>query len=334
MTVAGRLAAVPHSAGPVSQSIMSSLPAHLLEPVGSADSLPTWWADILAASAARLSSSTVPTDAEEVWRYSRIESLDLASFPLAADSSGVDLSEHGVIDATTSIVVAVVDGRVGAVTGAPVPSGVYVGALSGHPSAADFWQAVHVDAIDVFAEITARHALDPLVIDIGRGERITVPIVVRVHAASARSSSVPHLLIRVADNASVTVLEHHTSVDEPVLVMARTDSLVGVGSHLAHGVIQALAPSAWSISNTVVRGSASSHAEYGLAAVGGSTARARTDCRLVGRGREPTCQRCTTAAATRRTTSEPSSTIRPATPPAIWCSKASSMTTPDRSTPA
>ncbi len=55
---------------------------------------PDWLNERRMQAAARLASVSWPTDAEEVWRYSRINQLDLERFrPLTADELGAPDAE-------------------------------------------------------------------------------------------------------------------------------------------------------------------------------------------------------------------------------------------------
>ena len=92
---------------------------------------PAWLVEQRVAAAERFAAAAWPTTEEEIWRYSRIDELDLERVrPRRASPRTVEGADGLLVDA-------------------------------GAPAASDLLGSVMVEAVDVFAELNSAFATDP-----------------------------------------------------------------------------------------------------------------------------------------------------------------------------
>src|SRR5256885_9266065 len=141
---------------------------------------------------------TLPTEAEEVWRYSRIDELDLEAYrPVNDDDrTGVDpsipTSVQAFLDAIgEATVVLAKNGRVVAGDAGQADPDV-LGSLAGEG--------------DAFGTLNAQHMAQPVAINIPRGKVVEQPIVVVHHIDVAGGAAFPRTLVTAGDQAQATVI--------------------------------------------------------------------------------------------------------------------------------
>jgi len=217
----------------------------------------------------------LPSAAEEVWRYSRVEEIDPAAFALAAP----DRPLPSVMSVAPAVVL--VDGHLRL---ADAPAGVEIVPIAEAQGGADALGGVLGDAPDAFAEMNTAFAPDPLLIRVAPGTVVDQPIVVQVHAATPGAVSFPRLVVEIGADAQATVAEVQTSVPGAGLVATVTEIAVGDAARARHITVQDLDRSTWQVATQVSRVGRSADFLAAGAALGGAYARLRTDCRLVGRG--------------------------------------------------
>ncbi len=187
-----------------------------------------------------------------MWRYSRIDELDLDGFLPGAVATTV---EHGDL------------GRASIRRG-----GDAAGTLGALPESADALTWLH-------------HALasDPIVIDVPAGVTITDAIVVRHPGPADAVAAAPQLVVRAGADSEVRVVEIFEGGGAGLLLPATTITLAGA-ARVGYVGLQQLDRAAWSIGTLDIEAEAQATVTAGLAGFGGDYARVRTDCRLVGRG--------------------------------------------------
>ena len=196
--------------------------------------------------------AALPTTAEEVWRYSRIDELELEQFRPAPVVTTV---EHGEL------------GRVVVARGADA-----VARLADQPDDGDALTWLH-EAL----------AADPIVIDIPAGVTLAEPIVICHQGPADGTAAAPHLVVQAGADSEVRVVEVFEGGGAGLMLPSTTINLAGasrvgyVGAQLLHGA-------AWSIGSLEIVAEAQASVTAGLAGFGGDYARVRTDCRLVGQG--------------------------------------------------
>jgi Fe-S cluster assembly protein SufD len=277
---------------------------------------PSWLSRRRTDAAERFASSPLPTEKDEVWRYSRIDQLDLDRFHAVERPSG---EAGGEIDAQTMERVRSLVGRIGPRTALVVtyngglvdlePSpgadgACSLGLLPDHAEGEHLLGAVASDPGD-FVLLNEAFAPDPIVVDVRTRAVIEDPIVV-VHVVdgSGPESDVvfSRTVIRAGEAAQAGVVEMivdlrggvlggdaratgATPTGSPqMLVVPVTEVQVGDGATLSYVSVQALGPATWQLGYQVSRiGSDASLRSFAVA-LGGDFARLRTDSELAGQG--------------------------------------------------
>jgi Fe-S cluster assembly protein SufD len=194
----------------------------------------------------------MPSTDEEIWRYSRIASLDLDAFQPSA-SEPVVVAGGGRVETVTE------PGLLGAAIETPP---------------------------DVFADLNAAFASHPLVVRVAPGEVVPDPIVVEHRVSAAGDAVFPRLVVDAGEASEVTVVERFVSADVTALVVPVVELIARPGAHLRYLAVNELGRQVWMIGHQVARGERDSRSVLGTVALGGDYARVRTDARLVGPGAE------------------------------------------------
>lgn len=204
------------------------------------------------AALERLDHATMPTSAEEVWRYSRVDELDMALF--SSVMGGVTVTHGDLGPAVVARGAAAVD----LLPEAPTEGDALV-----------WWHEVL--------------AVDPIVIVVPPGVSVEEPIVVRHIGTADGCVSAPHLVVRAGANSRV-VVEERFEGGGAGLVLPRTVLQVADAAQVGYVGFQELHRSAWTIGTLEMAIEAQATVTAGLAGFGGDYARVRTDCSLIGRG--------------------------------------------------
>ena len=224
----------------------------------------------------------LPTDAEEIWRYSRIADLDIDRFTPVAPVEPVDAD----IPAQVGPVLQAIGGepwlqltRNGqAVRGHVserfelrlIEDGETIGAVAGEP--------------DAFVAMNAARTIQPLLVRIPRGVVVEEPIVIAHWIDSDGVAVFPRTIIDVGEAATATVIEIVASPDILALAVPVTEMTVAPAANLRYVNIQELGPRAWQVAYQASQVDSQATLLSAAVAVGGDYARVRTDSRLVGTG--------------------------------------------------
>ena len=251
---------------------------------------PAWLDERRRAVAERLGEPTMPSTDEEVWRYSRVDDIDLAAW-----APVTDVPAAGIPDAVAEVLAALPERaatvvvRNGFVVHAEIApayeaKGLFAGRLVDGPSADTALGAVAGDGPDVFAALNdARHA-DPVLVSVPAGVAIDRPVVV-VDWVDADGVAVwPRLVVRAGEDAELNVLDWHGSADVAALVSPVIELDVHRAARLGYTNVQLRGPRVWQVASQLSRVDTAATLTSAQAGLGGDYARTRTDCRLVGRG--------------------------------------------------
>jgi Fe-S cluster assembly protein SufD len=250
------------------------------------------------AALERFAAADLPTDAEEVWRYSRIGELDLGVYepPTGSGDDGA-AAERPIAVGTTSLLEALGEraALVRSSGGRPVvtessealhSAGVTIKSLADLDGPGQLGAVA--PAHDSLGELARAFLVDAVVIDVPEGTTLTAPIVV-LHELDDRGgapSFFPRTVVSVGARSEAKVVEIVTSgaQDPPSFVMPVAELALGEAAKLAFQSVQGLGRRAFSITHHA--SSLEREAElFSLnAAFGGSYARCRTDSRLAGQG--------------------------------------------------
>ncbi|MBA3288463.1 MAG: SufD family Fe-S cluster assembly protein, partial [Acidimicrobiia bacterium] len=213
-----------------------------------ARSFSTTSVDQRVAAAERAASAPMPSPAEEMWRYSRIDELDLAGFTPSAPSTTIEGGDGVVVR----------DGELVEVVDGPPP--------------------------DLFAELNTAFA-SPVVVRVPAGTVIAEPIVVTHHLTGAGTAAFPRLVIDAGEDAEVTVVERFTSAaDTYLLVVPVLHVRAAAAARVRYLGVNELDDRAWQIGHQQAVGDRDSTVLLSTVALGGHYARVRTEARVAGRG--------------------------------------------------
>jgi Fe-S cluster assembly protein SufD len=195
----------------------------------------------------------MPSTDDDVWRYSRIDELDLDRLAPAAVASTV---EHGDL------------GRARILRGDDVSAD--------HLS--DLPDAGH-------AVTWLRQALlaDPIVIDVPAGVTVPDPIVVRHPGAPDGGAAAVRLVVRAGADSEVKVVEVLEGGGDGVL-LPTAELLLEGSARVGYTSAQLLDRRTWSLGMLELDLESQATARACMAGFGGAYTRLRTDCRLNGRG--------------------------------------------------
>ncbi len=255
---------------------------------------PDWLRARRVAAAERALGLEPPSTDEEVWRYSPIDDLDLDQFSLvdlAEPPPEVPLGALAVVDAVAdragSIVVR--NGRVAHVELAEVwaARGVTFGPVAALDDGPELLGSVadHGGASDeLFPNLNDAYAHDPIALTVPRGVVIDRPFVVVDWIDADEVVVFPRLIVRLGEDAEVSVLDHHGGDDVSALVVPTIELDVGQAARLRYLNVQQRGAGTWQLASQLSRVERDATLVAAQAALGGDYARTRADCRLVGRG--------------------------------------------------
>jgi Fe-S cluster assembly protein SufD len=247
---------------------------------------PDWLRARRAEAAEALDGLALPSEAEEVWRYSRIGQLDLDAYhPLVAPpaTSPPVVPEPPAVGDRAGLLVTVNGSVVRAeLDPALAARGVVLGARG------EDAEGVGNEATDAFGVLNAAFRAGTVVLHVPDGVAIPAdrPMVIvhHVDGDGAGAAVFPHVAVTVGRDAEVTVVDQSTSADVDALVVPLVELDVAEAGRLHHLTVQALGPRVWQVARQASRVGRDATLRASAVALGGYYARSRTDSRLVGQG--------------------------------------------------
>jgi Fe-S cluster assembly protein SufD len=252
---------------------------------------PAWLLDLRRSSWELFSGLELPRESEEIWRYSRIEELDLSRYApclrggvKAVDELPVPVQQLLEAAGPTATLIVSHNGFEGRVL-RPQP-GLEVMPI-GHGPLGDGSEPLTALAgprADVWKAMNGAFVRAPWRVTVAAGAEVPAPLVV-VHWLDVDGCAVfPRLEVEVGENASVQVMEVIASADADVLAVPLTELTLRRGARLGFGQVQLLGRQAWQLGNQVSRVSRDATLRSMTVALGGDYARVRTDSVLEGPG--------------------------------------------------
>ena len=222
-----------------------------------------------------------------MWRYSRIDELDLDAYVPAGEVPGGPLpaATQALVDAVTDRAATVVvrNGRVASVElGEVGAKGVHVGRVT-DAHAAVLGSTID-EAPDAFVRLNDAFTAEPVAVDVPAGVVVPGPVVVVHLTGGAGAAAFPRLLVRAGDDSEVTVLEVQASGGDAGLVVPVTEIVAGRAARVGHVTVQQLGLATWQLGLQVSQVAAEATLRSTTFGFGGDYARLRTDCRMSGRG--------------------------------------------------
>jgi Fe-S cluster assembly protein SufD len=224
--------------------------------------------------AERFAAAPIPTEEEEVWRYSRINDLDLDRYRPAvkgdmgtAAANPLDQQAGAVFTSNGHLVAVELDDDLAS-------KGVTLGSVD--------LAGPEVD--DAFVTLNAAFAPDPVVLDVPAGVVVDRPIVIAHWVDGDGIAAFPRLVVRAGEQSQVTVVEQFGSSDVEALVVPVTEVYVAQAANVRYLGVQQLGERVWQLAYATSRVERDGFLESAAVALGGGYARLRTDARVVGQG--------------------------------------------------
>jgi Fe-S cluster assembly protein SufD len=268
---------------------------------------PEWLRRRRAEAFEDFASMPLPSEKEEVWRYSPIDRLDLGAYrPLSPSGAGVGGSgDDPVLGAFVAGVVADVgphsalvvvrDGRPVTIETAGLPAGVRIAGLAGGEGAASPLGAVLTGG-DALVRLNDAFLPDALVIEVGPGVVVEGPILVVQWCTGDASGNgdddgrgpavFPRTLVRAGRGSQVQVVEMLAGAADgrPALVVPVTELAADDGANLSYMSTQVLGSAAWHIARTGAVVERDATLRTFTVGLGGAYDRTRLDAANVGLG--------------------------------------------------
>ena len=247
---------------------------------------PDWMVERRSAAAERFAGAALPTSAEEAWRYSRIDRLDLDRYQPAPPAEGRDALAGDtrqwagyVVCCNGFVVKAVLDETLAS-------KGVVVGDLATAPSAQE-WLGTCSDASrDAFVDLHDAFLGGGAFIKVPDGVVVDRPILVKHESRGSALASFPHTLVVAGGDAEVSVLERFDSFDddEEHLTVPVTELVVGDAARVSYLGLQDQGQHVWQIALQRARVGQDATLRTSAVSLGGDYARLRTEALLAGPG--------------------------------------------------
>ena len=238
---------------------------------------PDWLRSRRRAAAERFSAMPLPSEEEEVWRYSRISELELDRYAPATTEprAGVPDELRPVLEAVGdhAAVIVVRDGAIGH-AGAQDPvsleSGDELGATGGEA--------------DAFTALNDAFVRDPVIINVPSRAVVERPIVVLHWVEGDGVAVLPRTVVTLGEASQATVIEVLASPDVDALVVPIVELQLGAAANLRYVGVQNLGRRVWQIAHHISRVERDATLQSANVVLGGDYARVRTDSKLVGQG--------------------------------------------------
>jgi Fe-S cluster assembly protein SufD len=263
---------------------------------------PDWLRRRRAAAFEAFSSTPLPSEKEEVWRYSPIDELSLDDFALEVDRSGdggpgataagIELlaSVRAALGHTAASVLVHAGRPVDGTWAGPESTARTDGAatLSFGPAAevaasADLLGSVQQGG-DALVRLNDAFMPDPVFVDVPAGLSVDGPVLV-VHWCEPGAPAFPRLCVRAGAGAVVSVVEVFAGPDGTArsLVVPVTELAAADHASVSYVSLQVLPDTAWSIARLSACGGGGSLVRTFTVGLGAAYDRVRTDVTVDGR---------------------------------------------------
>ncbi len=262
---------------------------------------PPWLRARRDAARERFRAADPPTEAQEVWRYSRIDELDLDAYsPLTpgtgdrlVDGAGLGSELPPALEAVAAAVgeraglVVVHNGRVVRTELQPALAerGVLLGTLDDDPAGGEDLVGSVAAAPDFFVDLNTALMADVVTVRVPRGVAVERPVLVLHWVDAAGSAVFPRLVVKAGEASQVSVVDHVASPPELAAFVAPVAELdAGDAANIAYVGMQELGRKVWQVGYQTSRVGRDATLNSVLVALGGEYARVAADSRLDGLG--------------------------------------------------
>jgi len=247
------------------------------------------------ASFEGFASSELPSESEEVWRYSPINDLKLDQFAPAATPG--DITEASTFLESVVAMLGSLSAQVLVHNGVPVEfitigtvPGVHFGGTADLPQAQEMVGAVQ-DGGDAMVRLNDAFFPDAVLLDVASGIAVPHPVLI-VHwcdqdpATSTNGATFPRTSVRLGENAQAGVIEIFAgpSGAQRSLTVPVTELDAGDAASLSYVSLQVLNESAWSLARLAGRAGRDATIRTFTVGLGADYDRVRADVAVVGKG--------------------------------------------------
>jgi Fe-S cluster assembly protein SufD len=262
---------------------------------------PDWLRARRTAAAERFAAADLPTEAEEIWRYSRVSQIDLDAYVAAGAGAGNGSGgHHGALPEPVAAVLATSGARSGLLilhNGRVVRRELDPALEARGVVLADARDLPDGNAVvggsdtaaDAFTELNAAFLLGAAVLRVPSGVEVPEPILI-LHWFDGEGpnheglASFPRTILSAGQDSQVTVVEHQASADVLALVDPVVQIDVADAARLRYLNVQNLGPRVSQVGYQVSRIGRDASLNSSVVALGGDYARVRTDSRIDGKG--------------------------------------------------
>jgi Fe-S cluster assembly protein SufD len=243
---------------------------------------PDWLRARRTAAVERFEATGLPSNEQEEWRYSRIGDLDLDAYVPVTDRPGATPSVP-TAPFSAAATVTLVDGRLVDVDLPPdlQAKGVRIGRAGVDDE--ELVGSIAQPPADALAMLNDAFA-DPVVIQVPAGVTVDAPVLLRHHVTRAGGAAFPRLVVDAGRASAVTVVDVTRSAAVDALSVPVVELRAAAAANVRYVGLQDLDLAVWQIGTVVASVDQEATLTADAIALGGSYARLRTDCRLVGRG--------------------------------------------------
>jgi len=239
----------------------------------------------------------MPSESEEVWRYTPIDELNLDEFAPVTASPGPFPDEGRIFSELVVAALGPLSGEVAVHNGHPLSffagegEGTFsLGGVNDVPDAASMVGGVQVGG-DSTVRLNDAFGPDPVLVDVPDGVVVPAPILI-VHwcdggeSPAAGPAAFPRTCVRLGAGARAAVVEIYAGPAgaRRSLVVPVTELLAGDGATLSYVSLQILNDAAWFLARLAACGGEDSVVRTFTVGLGGAYDRVRSDVSVVGRG--------------------------------------------------
>ena len=260
---------------------------------------PDWLRQRRAAGYEAFVSTPLPSESEEVWRYSPIEELALDDFSPLPHDAETDGAPAGGVELLVAVRAALgsTAGSVLVHGGRPVLStltkgnGTTAGAFAfgraeDVAGSREMLGSVQRDG-DALVRLNDAFTPEPLFIDVPTDAVVNSPVLVVHWCEPGAAAAFPRTCVRAAEGAVVSLVEVFAGPDGPggerSLVVPVTELSGADGSSVSYVSLQVLPDTAWSIARLAARGGRGASLRTFTVGLGGSYDRVRADVSVDGK---------------------------------------------------
>ncbi len=251
--------------------------------MSTAPAVAPWLDEYRTAAANQFASAEAPSNTEEIWRYSRINSIDLGKYNADAADASESLIDAMPIDGAAAMVV-IRNGHVVSLDRTDALGKATVSVISEHADGEALLNSVRGAAHDAIAMMHDANIADVIVIDVPRGAHITAPVVIDVYSDADGGLTCPHTIVRASNGSSINVFERRRSGEADQMVIPVVELDAAPDARIGYLVAQQLGPNTNSFERHACNVEQQANVTSGVAAFGGAYARTRADIKMAGRG--------------------------------------------------